>query len=869
MTEPSFRIVHRGAMLHSRTSHMRSRRRLLASTALLGTGLSLGMAPDAVAQNLPTGGKVVFGTVSTSQTAKKLQLTQSTRQAITTWSTFSIGNGYTVDVNQKVSNSSLLARVLGSTTSVIAGTFSSNGTVYLVNPNGIVVTPTGAVKIDRGFVGSSLDISNADYKAGRLTFAGKGASGAIVNQGSIQTKSGGYAALIGGSVENTGTIAVSLGRVGLGAGERATLDLTRDGFLQVAMPTQAPGTKALIEQSGKILAPGSQVILTAAAARDAARQAVNMSGLIEAKTASGKVGSIVLAGDNGEVLVGGRLIAGSRTAAAAKARDERAIAAERPVTRWRRSGSSAKASAKTTAGGSIVITGRAIRLAGASLDASSAGAGGTIRIGGDYQGGGTLQRSESTTIDAATTIRADATSKGNGGNIVVWSDGATRFEGLISAVGGPNGGNGGSVEVSGKETLTYLGVADLSAAKGQLGTLLLDPHNIVIADAGSTGSSTSEESYLTVQKLQEQLSLANVRILTNAPEGGGGGAITVAAPLGWTSGGRLSLEAASRVSLKAVVSPGTPGGFSTANGVDTLVEADRVAMPPRAAVSFVSPRIALFTLEPTMPALLTPVEEVRFDPSWLIPEATGFAASSSFERTLAPAGARMAQNDAAADRREGEMLINASPQNILNLLRYLDYIPSGPAAHKAPDARAATGGPTSKDARAKPSGAAEPYGALVPLRREFVRSPAPAPAVSENAVTFLESRIDARAEAQGAMLRTAFSLQGVTTWAVSADGSGAQSAAVAPATRFALLPAQSPAAEPTVPRSGSLLGPWLAAAFSEAPPDAGLFRLAESGVAADASALRASASGARITRAAAGSVAPVECFGAASLCQVD
>lgn len=870
MTGLSFRVVLPGTPNSKRSLCVARRRKRLASTAIIGASLSLGFDPGlATAQNLPTGGKVIYGTVGMSQAGKKLELTQTTKQAITTWQTFSIGAGYTVNVNQKVSNSSFLARVLGNTTSVIAGTFSSNGVVYLVNPNGIIVTPTGSVKIDRAFIASSLDISNEDFKAGRLNFAGKGASAAVVNEGTIQIKSGGYAALIGGTVENKGLISASLGRVGLGAGERATLDLTGDGFLQVAVPTKAPGTKALIEQSGKILAPGSQVVLAAAAAREAARQAVNMSGLIEAKTVSGKSGSIVLSGNDGEVVVSGTMTVGSRTSKAAQSEEERSTAAQRPVTRWRRIGATPKALPKAAPGGSIVITGRAIRLVGATLDASSATSGGSIKIGGDYQGGGTLQRSESTTIDAATTIRADATDKGNGGNVVIWSDGTTRFEGIISAVGGPKGGDGGSVEVSGKEVLAYLGVTDLSAPKGQLGTLLLDPHNITIADAGATGSGKADESYLSAQKLQEQLKLANVTILTSNPEGGSGGNITVAAPIGWTSGGRLSLEAANRVNVQAVVSPGTSGGFTTSNGAGGEPPSEANAAPYGAVPGFVSPDIPLLTLDRTPPPLLTAVEEVRFDPSWLIPEATGFGPQSAFQTASGPAESGPALQVPGADPALAQTLINTSPQSALNLLRYLDYVPSKNT--ELPAAPAAAIGPSADAAPEKPDTTAA-YGSLVHLRYQFVQAKVPetgAPSLD----AFAAGRPHWRAGAGAPTLRTEFSLQGVRAWVVDGASFGAERRPVAPASSFANLSGQAPAADVVINRYGAQQGPRLAALAvpleSEKSDALSRFGVAQAGEAVHAAALRPSGSGARLAHADIRSAAAVGCFGSASLCKVD
>ena len=54
----------------------------------------------------------------------------------------------------------------------------------------------------------------------------------------------------------------------------------------------------------------------------------------------------------------------------------------------------------------------------------------------------------------------------------------------------PNGGNGGFAEVSGKQNLEFTGTADLTAPQGELGELLLDPLDLVVA----TTSTVSPES---------------------------------------------------------------------------------------------------------------------------------------------------------------------------------------------------------------------------------------------------------------------------------------------------------------------------------------------------------------------------------------
>src|SRR6267143_143602 len=123
------------------------------------------------------------------------------------------------------------------------------------------------------------------------------------------------------------------------------------------------------------------------------------------------------------------------------------------------------------------------------LDGGSAG--GNVLVGGNYQGKGTEQNAHATYLAKDTTVNADAVSRGNGGTVVVWSDGATRYYGSISARGGVQDGNGGSVEVSG-HTLSFGGTVDASAPKGTVGRLLLDPDDItIVTGTAYSGSSTS------------------------------------------------------------------------------------------------------------------------------------------------------------------------------------------------------------------------------------------------------------------------------------------------------------------------------------------------------------------------------------------
>jgi hypothetical protein len=316
------------------------------------------------------------------------------------------------------------------------------------------------------------------FIAGRHRFAGNGASASVVNQGQINIARGGFAALLGGSVDNSGTISVPTGRVALGSGEQATLDFTGDGFLQIAVPTKAQGDGPLISNSGKISAPGGRVELSAATARHAVRHAINMSGVVEATGVSGHNGAIVFSGgDGGSLKVSGHV----------------------------------NASNSAGAGGNVTMTGRRIALLGATVYASGATGGGNIRIGD-------AQQTQRVRVDAATRINADATQKGRGGDIAIWSQQRTGFEGAISARGGAQGGDGGAAEVSSHGVIAYTGTADLRAPRGKWGTLLLDPYNITISNAADSNQTsftpTGNDSVINATTLTNALASANVTVST-------------------------------------------------------------------------------------------------------------------------------------------------------------------------------------------------------------------------------------------------------------------------------------------------------------------------------------------------------------------
>ncbi|HEX8962916.1 MAG TPA: filamentous hemagglutinin N-terminal domain-containing protein, partial [Rhodocyclaceae bacterium] len=120
----------------------------------------------------------------------QLIVTTGGDRVIIPWHSFSIGPGNIVHFTQPSATSAVLNRVSGPDPSFIYGTLSSNGRVWLINPNGITIGPGGMVNT-AGFIASTLDVSKDNFLAGKLTFAKGDVARDVVNQGTITSPSGG------------------------------------------------------------------------------------------------------------------------------------------------------------------------------------------------------------------------------------------------------------------------------------------------------------------------------------------------------------------------------------------------------------------------------------------------------------------------------------------------------------------------------------------------------------------------------------------------------------------------------------------------------------------------------------------------------
>ena len=136
-------------------------------------------------------------------------------------------------------------------------------------------------------------------------------------------------------------------------------------------------------------------------------------------------------------------------------------------------------------GGSIDVTANALKFLSSTIDASGTMGGGSIRLGGEYQGGKNLSideipNAQTLIINDSTKITAKAMgSNGAGGRIIAWADQQAAVFGQFDVTPGTHSGAGGFVEVSSGRTLTFNGSVR-AGVDNRTGTLLLDPKNITI-----------------------------------------------------------------------------------------------------------------------------------------------------------------------------------------------------------------------------------------------------------------------------------------------------------------------------------------------------------------------------------------------------
>lgn len=509
----------------------------------------------------PNGPVVTAGNITITSGPGSMTINQADMRGIIHWQDFSIGAGELTQFVQPGAGAATLNRVVGGIPSSLLGTLQANGHVFLINPNGILVGPTGVVNT-AGFIASALDVPDAEFLAGGdMNFSGNSMAG-VVNLGVI-TATAGDVALLGNNVTNAGTINAPNGVAVLAAGNDILYQPLGDEKVVVR---SSLGGAAGATNSGTISAAQAEL---KAAGGNVYSLAVNNSGTVAATGISTRGGRVILGADGGTVQNSGRLSAKNADGSGGAVR----MSAGATGTSTNSGVIDAAASDVTKPGGTVEITGGTVTLASTSQIDASGASGGTVIVGGvpptsplasttstapaanasgstNTSGTATaaattiapsqLTPAQQTTIEMGSRILVNATAPvGNGGNIVVWSEQQTRAGGVYEAKGGEFGGNGGLIETSGKLGLTIAPgtVVNSSAPRGQAGTWLLDPVGIQVTNTagglpGPTHTQNANVNNVTASDVLASLTTGtNVTIQTTSAFPAGNRDIVVDAAL--------------------------------------------------------------------------------------------------------------------------------------------------------------------------------------------------------------------------------------------------------------------------------------------------------------------------------------------------
>ena len=484
---------------------------------------------------MPTNPVVTQGGIAIQQTTPNLTtITQSTQKAIINWNNFSIGSGNTVQFNQPGSSAIAVNRVTGSSLSQIDGNLLANGQVWILNPNGVLIGGGGQINT-AGFLGTTANLSDADFMAGNYRFTDASSRGALLqNKGSIFTAPGGYAVLAGRQVSNEGLIQANLGSVVLGGASSYALDVVGDKLLSFAVTAPievaTANGKAVLENSGTLQADGGRIQLSARTAKDVIGGVINTTGLVQANNVALVNGAVVLdAGDAGSINNAGTISVNH---------------------------SLGKGGAIAIHGGSIVNSG-------------------VLTANG--QDGGRIDMLARDSINQSGSIQANAIASGlgNGGAVALIANLAnaastTIFSGSITARAGDAGGNGGLIETSGsKLKILDSAMVDTRAPKGRSGKWLLDPADITIGSGPDdlNVNSSAISGSVSAATIERNLTNSNVEIATSSA----GSNININAPITWASY-ELILKANDSININATLNAkGTATlkfiyGQDTANG---------------------------------------------------------------------------------------------------------------------------------------------------------------------------------------------------------------------------------------------------------------------------------------------------------------
>ncbi|MFP5272591.1 CHAT domain-containing protein [Coleofasciculus sp.] len=428
----------------------------------------------------------------------------------------------------------ILGRVVGGDTSVIDGLIQvtgGNSNLFLMNPAGIIFGADTQLNVPAAFTattatGIGFGTENWFNAFGENRYQNLirtpttlafdlADSAAIINHGNLEVGKGQTLTLAGGSITNTGQLTAPGGQVAIAAvpgenlirisqpGSPLTLEITPPRsttgeqlpISPLDLPVLLTGNSGQVvnegqlsttdtNQGGTIHVVGSRVKNLGSMTGDGAD-----GGNIQIQTHHFLDTGLMSVGGNqgngGKIQVNstGTVIQTASATTRANGSQQGGVIefkgnADTVLT------TSGDIQATGEVGGTVHLFAKIVQLLAADIDVSGNSGGGEILVGGDFQGQTSdAINAQTTVVNHSSILNANALTTGSGGRVIVWSDQQTQFSGTIQARGGAISGDGGFVEVSGKDSLAMTGTVDVGAVDGLAGTLLLDPKNIVIDDS--------------------------------------------------------------------------------------------------------------------------------------------------------------------------------------------------------------------------------------------------------------------------------------------------------------------------------------------------------------------------------------------------
>ncbi|AFZ19717.1 CHAT domain-containing protein [Allocoleopsis franciscana] len=453
---------------------------------------------------------------------------------------FGLQEGQIANFLSQPSIQNILGRVVGGNPSIINGLIQvtgGNSNLYLLNPAGIVFGVQASLNVPSDFIATTATgigfseknwfnaVGGNDYPSLIGTpsqFAFDSVQpGSVINAGNLTVSPRQHLTLLGGTVINTGQLTAPSGTITLAAvpGENR-VRISQTGHL-LSLEIEAPRNQA--GQLLSITPLNLPTLLTGVPASLETGLSVSPTGAVQLSHSGTTIPT-----DLGSAIASGTLNTSS------------------PVT---------QGSSPSGVGGSINVFGNKVGVISANLNASGTHGGGTVRVGGDFQGLGTVPNASRTFISADSSIQADALLHGNGGRVIAWADQLTGFAGQVTARGGAHSGNGGFVEISGKQDLAFQGQVDVGATQGVSGTILFDPTNITIVPTGANDN-----------QLNANVPNANDPAGAIFADDGGAVDFTLSAGVLAAQTGNIILEATNNITI----APGLSLNFASPGGTITL-----------------------------------------------------------------------------------------------------------------------------------------------------------------------------------------------------------------------------------------------------------------------------------------------------------